>query len=183
MSSVVRNHLSLFLQVRKAGHESPPEGYHYWGVEDFLLQHGKQYAPRPKPKAYKYGRRKECFWNAGMLALENSDLTYVEGYAFGYLFPVAHAWLVDKNDQVIEVTWRTRGKFAVEPTDYWGVTFSTKLLEASILLSGYWGVFSDFHFPLLRKPYEPGAAVTYLKTLSLEKNRRERKKKWELTQI
>jgi hypothetical protein len=170
MSSVVRDYLNMTHQARKASHESPPEGYHYWGVEDFLLQHGKQYAPRPKPKGYKYGRLKDCFRNAGSLALENPEtLTYVEGYAFGYLFPVHHAWVVDKDDQVIEVTWRTRGKFGIQPTDYWGVPFSVDLLEASIALSEFWGVFTDYHFPLLKNLYEPGAAVHYLRKLVRKK--------------
>lgn len=76
------------------------------------------------------GTPKRCFDNAQDVVMESDDYTYVEGFAFsadadgrqGFLL-VHHAWVLDPDDEPIEVTWR-HGGFS-----YAGIRFSRECLE------------------------------------------------------
>jgi hypothetical protein len=84
--------------------------YTYCGMEDFLLQHGKFYEPRPWRPRYVRGAPKSCFGNSILLGtLQN--LHYIEGVAFqrDISFGFHHAWNVDDKDNLIDNTWLNNG--------------------------------------------------------------------------
>jgi hypothetical protein len=96
--------------------------YVYCGMEDFLLQHGKWYTPRPLPPNGFRGARKSCFGNAIYLAAQK-DYRYVEGLALNgeinIPLPIHHGWNIDADGNLIESTWPYNENHA-----YIGVEFS-----------------------------------------------------------
>lgn len=47
----------------------------------FIRKMGRAWAPQACPPGITPGTKKQCYANAGILAMENPELTYVEGYA------------------------------------------------------------------------------------------------------
>jgi hypothetical protein len=91
------------------------ERWHYAGMGDFLLQHAQWFEP-PKAMPVWRGPIKQCFHNARM-ASKRYGWQYVEGIA-NFIIPVHHAWCVDKQGNVKEVTWEKAGNL------YFGVVFT-----------------------------------------------------------
>lgn len=115
------------------------EGYKYSSSEDLVLKQGKFFTPETRPADVKLGAKKECFSNAARLALERSNLTYVEGYAMindGLPLPIAHAWCVDKKGRVVDNTWEKPG------VAYFGVPFKTSYLAKKLSETGVYGILS-----------------------------------------
>lgn len=115
------------------------EGYKYSSSEDLVLKQGKFFTPEKKPDDIKLGPKKECFANAAKLALERSNLTYVEGYAMvndRLPLPIAHAWCVDKKGRVVDNTWENPG------VAYFGVPFKTSYLAKKLSETGVYGILS-----------------------------------------
>lgn len=115
------------------------EGYKYSSSEDLVLKQGKFFTPEKRPENIELGPKKECFANASKLALERSDLTYVEGYAMvndRLPLPIAHAWCVDKKGRVIDNTWENPG------VAYFGVPFKTGYLAKKLSETGVYGILS-----------------------------------------
>jgi hypothetical protein len=109
---------------------------------DVVLKQGKFFTPSafPRPKGIKKGADKECYTNAGRLALDHGEYTYVEGFALASNLgglPFAHAWCVDQQGNVIDPTWETSG------TSYYGVPFSTNFLRETILKTKHWGLIPE----------------------------------------
>jgi len=80
-----------------------------------------QHFPRHVSAHTMYGRGqiKQCFMNSAKLAENHPGLRYVEGYAVTTRLPwflAHHAWCVDEEDRVVDVTWDSG-------MDYWGVVF------------------------------------------------------------
>lgn len=52
---------------------------------------------------------KDCFRNATVMALENPDLYYCEGYAFkpSLGIPIHHGWCVTNQGKIVDPTWET----------------------------------------------------------------------------
>lgn len=82
---------------------------------------------------HKRGPSKECFANAGRLALSHPEYTYVEGWAFSFI-PVHHAWVLDERGRIIETTWPTPGD------DYLGIRVRYETLSEIVLKTKYWGL-------------------------------------------
>jgi hypothetical protein len=98
----------------------------YKSVAEFLLKHGCRFAPSPYPGHLPPpGRLKECYHNAGILAV-TEGLAYCEGYAAAknLTTPVAHAWCLDLEGNVVEPTWPDG--FA---RDYFGVAFKVAYVK------------------------------------------------------
>lgn len=121
--------------------------YHYKGGGDFFLQHGRFYAGRQIPERYEHliGEEMVCFRNAAQAALAEPSLRYCEGcYWTGFGFAAAHAWCVDPDGLLVEVTMPTdpaaltRAKSArlhlpflpPEHWGYWGVLLRPELALA-----------------------------------------------------
>lgn len=97
------------LRRRMAAWDRP--GYFYKGVGDFLLQHGRSYGPPItfppddwfQGKGGRGGPYGTCFINAVEYA-EQHGVRYCEGLYATQGSYVAHAWCLDADDRVIEVT-------------------------------------------------------------------------------
>lgn len=99
------------------------------------------------------GPAKQCFSNSFKLALANDDLTYCEGYATGPKIggiPVHHAWCVNTQGQVIDVT-------TANCEEYFGIPFTEEAMIHHGLYDGeYWSVIDNWKadWPLLNMSEE-----------------------------
>ena len=100
-----------------------PSGLRYAGAEDYLLQNAKFYAP-PTHVVRKLMTPNACFDNAFKRARSSGGkLRYCEGYATSVI-PLPHAWCIDREDRVVELTWRTPG------VAYFGAVFDLNDVRA-----------------------------------------------------
>lgn len=86
------------------------EGYRYLGSADLLLKHGRFFPGRELPDQYEHlrGPMSLCFMNALLAAEAESSLTYHEGvYTTGHGIGRVHAWCVDSDGGVVELTMPT----------------------------------------------------------------------------
>jgi len=86
----------------------------YSCMEHFVLENGQMFhSITPRNPSIK-GIPKQCFGNAGKLFMDDhffgeKKYSYVEGYAYGSVLPVQHAWLITHKGAVIETTWPSNG--------------------------------------------------------------------------
>ncbi len=109
---ILETHVRLLRQLR------PGQLY---SIEDFVLQHGREYKPTPRPIGVPRGWPKQCFANCLRIIARRKRLLYVEGYAVLKVMPlpIHHAWLAaEGSDDAIDPT--TDGIAA-----YFGVAFDT----------------------------------------------------------
>lgn len=108
-------------------------------IPQLLLDHGRAFI-YDKDSFTHQGEPKMCFMNAGMLALNDSDLTYCEGYfdTFGVISP--HAWCIDRHGFVIDPTLRWHENIG----GFFGIPFRTSYLRRTIQRTHYWGLL-DIH--------------------------------------
>lgn len=104
----------------------------------YRVQHGILCRAAPLPSDVPAGAKQMCYQNAGMLAAERDDLTYVEGWALGDAFVTEHAWCIDENRNVIDPTWDTP-----ENAVYFGVPVDTEFMTMATLKSKLWGLFHN----------------------------------------
>lgn len=172
------------LELRRERWDRP--GYLYRGGADYMLRHGKFYAGRVLPDAYAhfFGESNECFSNSISAALADSSLRYVEGiYSTGHTWYTPHAWCIDPDDNVVELTFPTidREQFhnhlgmpilPPEHWGYWGVIFRPELILDHVKLTDEGCMFDrppadeefvargldtgqTHDFPILKLPYDP----------------------------
>lgn len=106
----------------------------------FLLDNGRTWAAQMLPDWVEKGPKRQCFMNAGLLALSYPELTYVEGLALSATVPIplSHAWVVDADGRVMDPTWDTP-----EACQYFGLAFRTEYLLDSINDKKIWGVMGE----------------------------------------
>ncbi len=116
-----------------------PEGY-ATTPRRFMLEHGREFKTGPNTYAGRRGTPKQCFMNAGRLAIDDPTLTYVEGYVTCHGVPLEHAWLIDKDGLVVDPTLKVKpGEDRIG--EYFGVPISTKaLLDQIFNRTKVWGV-------------------------------------------
>lgn len=136
-------------------------------LERLILNHGRAFEPSiPLPGWIAMGVEKQCYMNATKLVLAGGlakGFVYVEGFAisqnlFNLGVPIAmqHAWVADKDGNVIDNTWEAGAA-------YFGIPFTKKYLFKQMDKTGYYGIFPGFgrptippkaihKFPNLRKP-------------------------------
>ena len=87
-----------------------------------VLEFGRAFAPQPKAKEIRWGKKKRCYDNAFDLLGLHPELTYCEGFVLAgpALFPVEHAWCVDEAGKVVDNTLREPG------VGYFGIPFDSK---------------------------------------------------------
>jgi len=105
------------------------------GYARLLLALGRSYQAQPLPRMFERGPARQCFANAGLLALGNPSLTYVEGLADCGILPTAHAWCVDRAGRVIDPTWSNCAQ-----ATYFGIPVQWEALEEHLDETGYWGL-------------------------------------------
>ena len=113
------------------------------GGGGFYLAFGQAFKPSCLPREINIGEAKQCYANAGKLALANPSLVYCEGFAVSKgLFPLHHAWCIDCNGNVIDPTWpRGSGQ------EFFGLALQSEFLHLYLARVGVWGIFSE-HIPL-----------------------------------
>jgi len=114
----------------------------FCSVEEFVLEKGQLF----KTTKCIEGEPKQCFCNSYSYAIKSNDYSYVEGYMLYNSILIQHAWIIDKNNNSIEVTLE-------EPAEeYFGVKFNLEYLVYIALLRKHYGVLDcpDIKFPLLR---------------------------------
>jgi hypothetical protein len=110
---------------------------------ELMLSMSRPWRAQALPRGFSPGEQKQCFRNSTWLALENSNLTYVEGYACpGGLIPIPHAWCIDEEGNVVDVTLRKP-----ETTHYFGIPVSREFLQNFLDTSGYYGLFGEMTAP------------------------------------
>jgi len=116
-------------------------------AEHVVLKHGKYYNPQKLPKGYKMGKQKECFSNAYHMS-QKTGMTYVEGFAVPDFIdlPIHHAWVVDKNGNVFDNTWKTPGVV------YFGIPFDDMFVSSVLSETGTFGVIT-FQSSVFRDKY------------------------------
>ena len=97
----LRQYLQAMLDMRKAAMKRPAD-FAYFGMEDFLLQHGQTYHYAPLPKGVERGIIKMCFHNSWKLAKKKKWL-YVEGMALG-IIPTHHLGALTPRTQLLQST-------------------------------------------------------------------------------
>ena len=115
--------VSQLAQIRELRRScSLPPGWRYFGREDFLLQHGRWFAPLPWSHPGKEGRLKECYKHSLLLSSSYEGLHYVEGSALAPGLPIVldHAWAADLEGSLVDGVWLNKGQA------YLGVYFPSR---------------------------------------------------------
>lgn len=118
----------------------------YRSYEELILDRGRHYDGAPRPKGMRKQQNKQCFRNTLRLCQIRPGLRYVEGYACG-IIPVQHAWAIDEDDRVIDLTWDKP-----EEASYYGLVIPTSVACRLAIKHGCYGVLgSDYRLgaPLL----------------------------------
>lgn len=107
-------------------------------VGDFYLQLGIARAGSALPGDLTLGAPRQCYDNAGNLALERG-WAYCEGFAMRPgLFPMHHAWCLDAVGAVVDPTW------PYDPAnEYLGVALDESFLVLHRERTGHWDVLSE----------------------------------------
>ena len=109
----------------------------YRSYQDLVLdlsQDGPRRVPIYVPEHIGLMEAQMCFSNAYQLALDNEDLTYVEGFAQTRLLIVKHAWVEEPDGTIIDPTW---GNFDEPKATYFGIKFSDELIMRHSIETGY----------------------------------------------
>lgn len=128
----IREYLGALVRIGRG----LPEGM--TSPHQFMLDHGRAFEVTPESFAGPRAEAKQCFMNAGRLALEDDSLIYVEGYTTCLGLPIHHAWLSNAAGEVIEPTLRDNDERA-----FFGLAFRTSYLRKTILKKGTWGLLDD----------------------------------------
>lgn len=147
MTAVERAVRSYLKQEMRSGmnlHRTWPD-YAYRNRHDLLMQHGRTFAPQPRPKGYRQRAMGLCFRNSVSLAISRR-LRYAEGVAMHPKMPmlVHHAWCLDAHDRVVDVTWDLPGVV------YFGIIVPVSIVSRSggCVLDNW-----EDHWPACRKPW------------------------------
>lgn len=114
---------------------------------DLLLQHGTlRQASLGLPDWCPPMRLGDCFANAHNLALNNPNLTYVEGLAQATIMPTWHAWLEGPDGRIIDPTWASLdGPEWSDPFSYLGIRFDTDFVARRSTETGFFSMLHGLH--------------------------------------
>lgn len=162
---------------------------HYRNPADFLLEHGEFFTPRKTPEKYPLLAAKACFSNSLVLASYFPELTYVEGIIWsapainaltgqpvGLHRPVHHAWCVEPDGGVVEVTYVST-KLAIlavrENHAYLGVRFEDgRRVKRAVWENGHTLLDNPIiRHRMLRRPFDPRQEVRRQATFARQEKR------------
>jgi len=116
-ASDLTSYLKFMVSAKEGMNGLDRTKFKYLGMEDYLLQHGKQFQSIPLTgeeldmvQVASLSHRCEqgqCFYNAQFISYVNPGFTYCEGVAVSVI-PTHHAWLT-LNGKVVDLTWRLHG--------------------------------------------------------------------------
>lgn len=135
--SEITDYLESMQRFYARVHDPRPE-WKYQSYEELVLAKGKAYASpeRARPKGVRKLADRLCYHNSIRRILDYG-WRYIEGYAFGQVTVVQHAWCLDENDIVVETTWKEPG------SAYMGVEFSREQIGIMITKTGVTGIFGN----------------------------------------
>lgn len=121
----LRQYLRMNSELMKRTY--PESDLTYDGTSDFVLQHGSEMEAAPWSERFRKGQAKQCYSNSLTLSAQ-TGYRYVEGYVVpeGISMPVLHAWNLNEDGRVIDVTLRTNG------LAYLGVVFSAGRMDDAV---------------------------------------------------
>lgn len=119
------------------------EGERAFNVNAALLRHGRHFRHIDRyPVGMRKGRLGECYKNCTQALMPvicdpDPPYFYAEGYAMDAELglPLQHAWLVDTDDQAIDLTWRDN-----KSVTYYGVIFRPAFLLEAMRFTEVYGV-------------------------------------------
>jgi predicted ABC-type ATPase len=140
--------------------------------EGFLLKHGQPSYMNENSFKGKRGEPKNCYGNSFRCASENSNFTYNEGYVHIGALPVEHAWLTDKDNNVIDPTMKApEDGQIVKPVGYFGIPINHSYLINTALKTKVYGVLGGYHNPdLYTKDISPEVFKKKMDFWSILKN-------------
>ena len=147
---------------------------------DFLLDHGIEYPFDASSFEGERGEQKQCYMNATWAALNNPDLTYVEGKVWVYGIGIDHAWCIDPSGKVIDPTLVIENDDLSRIGAYLGVPFREAYLRKATIWNKVYGLLDYWSAPKTApKLYELGleAGQDWLLAQSAKPPRKPRKKK------
>jgi hypothetical protein len=111
---------------------------------EFMLKHGRAFEVTPATYKGPRGAPKQCYSNAGRIALKNAaakgpPLYYAEGYVTSVGIPIPHAFLVNGRGEVIDPTLRGPCEVGGERA-YFGLVFDPAYFAAALVAGSYWGL-------------------------------------------
>ena len=111
------------------------------GTDAFVLANGRPFYMNDKTFDGARGTPKLCYMNASQAIMSDSSLTYVEGSVHIGPLSIGHAWVVDKQGNVIDPTLKlTSG--AINPRGYFGVPFKSEYVMKTMAKTNVYGVIS-----------------------------------------
>lgn len=131
------------------------------GPDALILHNGKEFKKVDSESFHHrdHGPQKQCFMNAGKAAL-NGEGTYVEGYITLNGVPIQHAWIINDNEKVKDLTLKNKAGVGT----YFGIPFKTTFLAKTVSRTGTWGLldyrnyqkikFDNFKEEKFTKPYK-----------------------------
>lgn len=111
-------------------------------IQRLILENGQSFLKRIKPSPFK-GQPKSCYQTCFQALWNYPELSYCEGFAISneVPIPIAHAWLIDDNSQVIDPT---RNEDFTDCT-YFGVVFTEKFVREVALKTKYYGILENYY--------------------------------------
>ena len=118
---------------------------HVGKTEEWLLAEGEEFGPRVAlPAGVGMGPQKMCYQNSfRALAygkLDTDEWFYTEGVTFmpGFPLPIDHAWLSNKDGEVLELTLRDPSGHS-----YYGIPYKWDYVQRQTMENGYYGLHSN----------------------------------------
>lgn len=132
-----------------------PKDWTYRSHMDMAIRLGtpRIHNPHVLPDAFPVMEPRQCYRNAHELVLDDPDrLYYVEGWAYGHVLPVQHAWVEDKlTGDIIDPTWADLD--FDDPCFYLGIRFDANTHAGLVAAGGFHSAFFNdekLNYPMLR---------------------------------
>lgn len=126
-------------------------------IQRLVLENGLPFLQRIKPSPFR-GEPKSCYQNCFQALWNYPELSYCEGFAISdeVPIPIAHAWLIDDNSQVIDPT---RNEDFTDGT-YFGVVFTQNFVREVALKTKYYGILNNdyvYRYQILQEGFPPSS--------------------------